>query len=332
MKPLWILLLLALSGGCAALVGADTTTLSIRKVPLDRERPNAQSVGGLNFLGALELEGDDAIGGLSGLWVAADGSRFVAVGDTGLVATDRLDHGPDGRLSGASDPRARPLPVENGAPQKKSWTDAEELLRLPDGGWLVAFERRHRILRYPAGEDGPDGTPTPVPLPPTVAEKSPPNGGLEALTRLADGRLLTIEEGDERTAQEHRAWVTRAPGLPEREEDWLPLTYRAAPNFRPVGAAALPDGGALVLERRVSLLGGWSSRVVRLPASSLRAGTVAAGQELARLESPLLNDNFEAIATRTGPAGETLVYLVSDNNFSRLQRTYLALFAVAQAP
>jgi hypothetical protein len=217
----------------------------------------------------------------------------------------------------------------------KRHVDAEELIRLPDdgpeGGWVVAFERDHRLLRYAAGDTGPQGSPVPVPVPPTVAEQSPPNGGLESLARLADGRLLTIEEGEEDGVQARRAWVTRTAGLPQRRDDWLPLTYRAAPRYRPTGAAALPDGGALVLERRVSLLGGWSSRIVRVPAAALRAGAVIDGEELARLEPPLLNDNFEGIATRPGPGGETLIYLVSDDNFSPLQRSYLVLLALPPA-
>jgi len=327
-KILSILLLLTLSGGCAVLSGAEPAPSRASAVALDRERPGVDSVGSLRFRGALEL-GGGGIGGLSGLWVAPDGGRFVAVGDTGLVATGGLEYDAAGRLSGATGLRGRPLPVEEGLSKRKRRTDAEELARLPDGGWLVSLERDHRILRYPSGENGPDGVPTPVPVPPSVAEETPANSGLESLTRLADGRFLTIEEGEDGAPQERRAWVTRDAALPERRGDWLPLTYRAAPRFRPTGAAPLPDGGALVLERRVSLLGGWSSRIVRVAAADLRAGAVIDGRELARLEAPLLNDNFEGIATRAGPAGEVLVYLVSDDNFSPLQRGYLAMFALA---
>jgi hypothetical protein len=37
-------------------------------------------------------------------------------------------------------------------------------------------------------------------------------------------------------------------------------------------------------------------------------------------------DNMEGIAVRRGPKGETLLYLISDDNFSPLQRTLLLMF------
>jgi hypothetical protein len=52
---------------------------------------------------------------------------------------------------------------------------------------------------------------------------------------------------------------------------------------------------------------------------------VLAGAEIARLEPPLLADNFEGIAV--APAHRGLhVLLVSDDNFHPLQRTLLLLF------
>ncbi|MBT3627577.1 MAG: esterase-like activity of phytase family protein, partial [Rhodospirillaceae bacterium] len=41
---------------------------------------------------------------------------------------------------------------------------------------------------------------------------------------------------------------------------------------------------------------------------------------------PLTVDNMEGIAVRRDGAGHTLVYLVSDDNFSVLQRTLLLMF------
>jgi hypothetical protein len=42
----------------------------------------------------------------------------------------------------------------------------------------------------------------------------------------------------------------------------------------------------------------------------------------------MLVDNFEGIAARRGPKGETLIYLISDNNFRSGQRTLLMMFAL----
>jgi len=50
--------------------------------------------------------------------------------------------------------------------------------------------------------------------------------------------------------------------------------------------------------------------------------------ELATLAGPMTVDNFEGIATRRGPKGETLIYLVSDDNFRSGQRTLLLMFAL----
>ena len=115
-----------------------------------------------------------------------------------------------------------------------------------------------------------------------------------------------------------------------RDGVWSTLAYRPHGAFRPSGATLLPDGDVLVLERAFSLLGGFRSRLVRLPQDSIRPGAVLEGREIARLMPPLTHDNLEAVATRRGAHGETLIYLVSDDNFSVLQDTLLLMFALVE--
>ena len=50
---------------------------------------------------------------------------------------------------------------------------------------------------------------------------------------------------------------------------------------------------------------------------------------IATIEQSELLDNFEGLAARPGPNGETLIYLVSDNNFSPLQQTLLLHFELS---
>jgi len=296
-----------------------------RPVPLDSEQPQLDRVGAFAFRGAVEVVGaGSGVGGLSGLAITDGGQRMVAISDVGAVVSGRLHH-EGGRLAGIGDITVRRLP---GLPPRRGLArpdDSEEIVALPDGVWLVSFEGLHRIRRYASGPDEPNGAPAGLPLPPGL-ESRPPNSGLEALTRLHDGRLLTLAEGPDNGVAERSAWIGRPP-LRGRD-DWEAFTYRAERGFRPVGATTLPDGDVLVLERRFSLLGGFKSRIARVRTADLRPGATVAGEELARLEPPLLTENFEGIAAVPGTGGETLVYLVSDDNFNALQRTYLVLLAL----
>jgi len=69
---------------------------------------------------------------------------------------------------------------------------------------------------------------------------------------------------------------------------------------------------------------------VVLDAEALRRGALPAPEALAELRQPLTVDNFEAVDAIRGPAGETLIYLLSDDNFSPLQRSLLLLFALLE--
>lgn len=210
------------------------------------------------------------------------------------------------------DGAGRPLPPGRAA-------DAEAIARLPDGTWLVAFERWHRIRAY-RRLDGPGAY---VEAPPGL-ERAPPNGGLEALTLLADGRLLAITEelAPPGAPALRQAWIGR-PGR------WVPLSWQPGPGFVPVDAAGLPDGGALVLERRFTWLTGFAARLVRVPAAAIaaaREGSVLAGTELLRLDGdPLPAENWEGVAV-AHHAGRLVMALVADDNGSLVQRSLMLLF------
>ena len=101
-------------------------------------------------------------------------------------------------------------------------------------------------------------------------------------------------------------------------------------RYRPVGAATRDDGAVFILERRFTTIGGIASRISFLPGRKIAPGGVFHGAELAELSAPLVADNFEGIAIRRGKSGETLIYVVSDDNFHDLQRTLLLMFALAE--
>jgi hypothetical protein len=276
--------------------------------------------GPLRPLGGLVLAPDMlGGGGFSGVHLAPD-LTLTLISDRGHWSEARLLL--DGLTPIGLQPlRHGPLRDEAGKPIPRGFAaDAEALARRPDGTWLVAFERRHRIRAY-RRLDGPGAY---VAAPPGL-EAAPPNGGLESLAVLQDGRLFAIAEiftPPDRPELRH-AWL----GAPGR---WTPLYWQPAPGFHPTDAAILPDGRALVLERRFSLLGGFSARLVMTAHDALRSareGAVLRGETILLLnDAPLPSENWEAVAvTRLGD--QTLVALISDDNESVLQRSLLLLFA-----
>jgi len=215
---------------------------------------------------------------------------------------------------------AGPLRDGAGRPLPRGYAaDAEAITRLPDGTWLVAFERWHRIRAY-ARLDGPGRY---VAAPPGL-DAAPRNAGLESLALLADGRLLAITEGLAPAGRPalRRGWIGR-PGA------WVPIAWRGAAPFEPVDAAGLPDGGALVLERRFSLLGGFAARLLRVAPGAIAAlgrEGVLEGEEILRLDGRVLPaENWEGVGV-TRHEGRVIVALVSDDNESALQRSLMLLF------
>jgi len=81
-----------------------------------------------------------------------------------------------------------------------------------------------------------------------------------------------------------------------------------------------------VLERRYGLLAGWAARIQILSAASIRPGGRLKGEEIARLERPLMVDNFEGMAVHEDPKLGTFIYLISDDNYLPFQRTLLLQF------
>ena len=243
----------------------DRLKLSHYAVDLHPENADIQQIGALTFRGGLELGSDDSrFGGLSGLLVAGDGRTMIAVGDKGHWVSMRLDYDDDGRLAGAGDGRIGAIASrEAGRAVRGGWRDAEALARMGES-ILVAFEGRHRIWRYEGGSAALARPPRRFPTPREIRH-APGNGGMEALTALADGRLLAISEKLAVFSDQVGAWLWT--GKKRR-----PARYQRSGQFYPTGAATLPNGDVLVLERRFTWVGGVASRIVRISGSEIRPG------------------------------------------------------------
>lgn len=302
---------------------ADPIAIDARPVALGESGDTVSRVGALDFLGGLELTSPDRrFGGLSGLAIGADGTRMTAITDRGYWIEARLDYDAAGRLVGIGDAALYPIRDAAGQPLEGSWRDAEALTRLADGRRAVGFERRHRIWLYGGSVAHAVGQSLATPA---ELGAAPNNGGIEALTQLADGRLLALTEDFRAPGGGLRGWIIALDGGAA-----APLAYLPAPDFHPTALALLPDGDVLVLERRFTVIAGPGARLVRVARAAIAPRAVVSGRELGRLEAPLTVDNFEGLAVRRDAVGRTLIYLVSDDNFNPLQRTLLMQFRLAE--
>lgn len=326
MRATTLRLLIALALVVSWPLAAEPGPVTIRAAPvlLDPADAAADRVGLLRYRAGFHLTSDSGdFGGFSGLVIAA-GGRLTAVSDQGYWLTAELRLSADGTLEGLDAGRMGVLCDDDGGPVAgKERRDAEELVELPGQGLLVSFEHHHRIVLYVDSENGPpplSGPPRPFPFPPPITTAAS-NKGMEAVALLADGRLLTFAEDLRTIDGDILGWI----GHPERG-DWRHLTLAAAGDYLPTGAVTLPSGDVLLLERSYRKETGNRVRLSLLAAAAFAPGVRLAPRELAELAPPLTVDNMESVAATAGPGGETLIYLLSDDNYNASQRTLLMQF------
>ena len=321
------LLIAACAGVTPPPASAQEQPIEIRSstLPLKIDEPGAVRLDRLIWRGGIAMTaGSASFGGWSDLHVAADGRTLTSISDEGAWLTATIDYDARGDLVGLRDARIGQLRGPDGKPiESKPDADAEAMARLPDGSWLVAFERRHRLWRYPTLQ----GIPTAVEGPADI-DRQPANGGIEAMIALGDGRVVMISEEYRLRPDTVVGWV----GSPEPDGRyrWRAFDYPTIPDFRPTAIARLPDGSFATVERAFDFARGVRCRIVRFAAADLEPGNVVRPQELGRLASPYAVDNLEGLAAGRGRNGETLLWLISDDNFNRVQRNILMMFEIAE--
>lgn len=316
---------------CALPEGAEAASIDVRAdmIPLYPDRPSELRAGALIYRGGLQLTSvDNRFGGLSDIAVSADGSEILAVSDEARWLKARLSYAETGNLAGLNAAVMEPMLGLDGKPMRGKLGDAEGLTleRANDlnGPVIVSFERDVRVWRYDLSK-GFAARPVNVAIGNWV-QPLRENAQLEALTLVKSDTLLVFAEsriGSEDT----RAAFEAYPG--NGQANTRTLSVIPHDPFSVTSAANAPDGGIFILKRRYSMLGGVGMEVRHVAAADLRDGARLDGDVLANLAFQDANiDNMEGIAVRRGPKGETLLYLISDNNFSPFQRTLLLMFEV----
>jgi hypothetical protein len=180
-------------------------------------------------------------------------------------------------------------------------------------------------VRAFAAPDVAASIPTRVPLPKFV-NGIRHNQGLESIAvapaggTLA-GSIVVIAERSLDAAGNHRGFILSGPQTGT-------FFIRRSDDFDISDATFLPDGDLLILERRFSFSDGFAMRIRRIAAAGIAAGATVDGPVLVESGTRYQIDNMEGLAVRPGPAGTTILTLISDDNNNLLQRTLLLEFAL----
>lgn len=282
-------------------------------VPLEEERPGANRLGPLAFLGGWALTSNDArFGGISALHV--EGGEALALSDAGWRIRFPLP-------AGHSPVRAVIAMVEEGpGPQEEKENRDVESLAVHGGRLWLGYERANAVWRY----DRRDFAARASAAPGAMARWSA-NRGPEAMVRLADGRFLVFDEG--KGGDSEALSFAGDPAVAGTRS--IRLRYRPPAGFRTTDAALLPDGRLALLHRRVALFEGFTAKLSLARPPAPVEGTLFAGEEVAAFDGAVTRDNFEALSvTREG--GRTILWIASDDNYNALQRTLLMKFALVE--
>ncbi|HEV2605373.1 MAG TPA: esterase-like activity of phytase family protein [Microvirga sp.] len=292
---------------------------------LDTGAPDQRRFGALAFRSGLDLQSSvDAFGGLSGLVRSADGRELVSVTDSAHWFTARVV-AENGRLTGLADTLLAPMLDADGRPLRRTRYYDTEGLTIAGGTAYVSVERNPALLRFDWAKDGVQARGRVI-APPPDARDLPRNQGLEAIgvaparSPLA-GALVAVAE----RAEEGERAPTRGYILTGSRRGSFQLAR--SDDFDITDLAFLPSGEVLVLERRFSLLRGVAARLRRLAPDAIRPGALADGPVIFETAATHRIDNMEGLALHQ-EGGETVVTMVSDNNFSTLQRTILLEFVL----
>lgn len=318
-----------LFAACIAFAQTDSArpvTILSSPIPDFRIADSARRFGALRYVGGLQLQSDDkAFGGISGIRLLPDGKHFLAVTDAGAWLAGEIDRDAAGLPSGLSGTvMGSLLSPDAGFIARKRDADCEGIEIVGDRIYL-SFERHHRILVLALAAGLPVAGESALFME-MNGRRLAGNKGLEALAAFPEGSpfagsLLAISEESLDRQRNIRAFIL--DGQTVRE-----FAFLKDGDYAVTDAVFLPGGDLLVLERAYSLRRGPAMRLRHVPAAAIAEGATVSGSVLMEADRNHWIDNMEGLDVSTDQDGGIRVTLVSDDNFSPLQRTLLLEFVI----
>jgi hypothetical protein len=302
--------------------------INIKAIPIDAfepRDPTRRRFGALEFRGGLELTSNyKEFGGISGMRMFPDGEKFIALTDKGRWLRGRIVYQGETPVRITDAEMAPMLGPDGRTLSSRGWFDTEALTE-DNGAIYVGIERTNKIVRFDYARFGLLARGQPVPAPPAI-DKLPNNKGLECLASVPKGMpgagtLIAISERGLDVARNLKAFLIGGPTPGE-------FTVARSNDFDVADCAVVPGGDLLVLERRFSWTAGVAIRLRRVALSKLAPGVIADGSILFEADLGYQIDNMEALGVHVAKDGTTVLTMISDDNFSMLQRTILLQFTL----
>ena len=157
---------------------------------------------------------------------------------------------------------------------------------------------------------------------------APPKPGLEAMVFVPRGQqplagtLIAISERGLDKAGNLLAFLIGGPSPGT-------FTIKRSEALDISDAALLPSGDLLILERSFGWPEGLLVRIRRIPLTAIRPNALVDGTVLMEADLGDEIDNMEGLSVHRTPEGEIVLTLISDDNFSPVERTLLLQFTLA---
>jgi len=329
MKLILLFISLAYAAIFAAPVDNKQAAIQIDARPIHQFSPGDPSrsrFGALEFRGGLVLSSSyQGFGGISALLVQSDGSHFIALSDRGSWLRGQITY--DGtRPTGIA--HAEMAPFLGPGAKEADRRDTESIAE--NGSTLyVGIERENVILRLKYPQKGFPRGAAMLPVPPGIGTL-PNNQGLEALAFVPrklplTGTLIAFSERDLDAAENLKAFLIGGPHPGT-------FTVKRSDDYDISDSAILPGGDLLILERKYTLLGGPSARIRSIRLDQIKPDALVDGPVIFEADVRNEIDNMEALSVHRSRSGEIVLTLMSDDNFSSIQRTLLLQFAYIEEP
>lgn len=270
-----------------------------------------QMAGEVQVLGGWTLASiSDHFGGNSAL-LAVDGQHLIAASDRRRIM--RL------ALRGDRPPIARMRYLSGNVNTDKRLIDVESITRDPatDRIWIGyegvnAIERRDVSLERP------------MRVQPEQMQDWSVNKGAEAISWLADGRFIVLAEHSPKLGGGLSAGLL-FPSDPVGGVAAEEFRFGPPAGYRPVDMVEIPDGRVLILVRRFhwGIMPRFTAKLVVADPAEIVRGQTWRGRVIAEFAPPIPSDNFEGLAMWPREDGLLDLWMISDDNRSGFQKTYL---------